>query len=121
MNGGVRMIFDKAHELARALKTSDEYRAFSKAKDMLEKDADAKKMVQDFLIKKAEVEYESLTGKQEDKTKVEQLQRMYELLAYNPTARSFMEDYTRFQRIMADVSKIIGDAVAEGLDIFANK
>ena len=113
------MIYDRAHELARALKSSTEYQAFLKAKEALAPDGDAKKMVRDFLMKKAELEYEALSGKSEDKAKIEQLQRMYELLAYNSKAREFMEAHTRFQRIMADVSKIIGEAVAEGLDLFA--
>ncbi|MDR3590706.1 MAG: YlbF family regulator [Negativicutes bacterium] len=113
------MIYDRAHDLARALKASPEYQAFLKAKEALAPDGEAKKMVRDFLLKKAELEYEAMTGKSEDKAKIEQLQRMYELIAYNSKAREFMEAHTRFQRIMADVSKIIGEAVAEGLDIFA--
>ncbi len=113
------MIYDKAHELARALRASAEYQAFLKAKEALAPDAEAKKMVRDFLLKKAELEYEAMTGKVEDKAKIEQLQRMYELLAYNSKAREFLEAHARFQRIMADVSKIIGEAVAEGLDLFA--
>lgn len=112
-------VYDKAHELARALKSSDEYRAFLAAKTLVDGDAEAKKMVRDFIIKKAEVEYEAMAGKAEDKAKIEQLQRMYELLAFNSKAREFMEAYSRFQRTMADVSKIIGEAVAEGLDVFA--
>jgi cell fate (sporulation/competence/biofilm development) regulator YlbF (YheA/YmcA/DUF963 family) len=121
MNGGKGMIYDKAHDLARVLKASEEYRAINLAKEALGTDADAKKMVHDFLIKKAEIEYEGLAGREADKAKMVQLQRMYELLSYNAKAKNFLEAYTRFQRIMADVSKIIGDAVAEGLDIFAKK
>ncbi|MDR3565526.1 MAG: YlbF family regulator [Negativicutes bacterium] len=113
------MIYDKAHELARALKTSPEYLAFLKAKEALAPDEDAKKMVREFMMKKAELEYDAMSGKGEDKAKVEQVQRMFELLTYNSKARAFMEDYSRFQRIMADVSKIIGESVAEGLDLFA--
>jgi cell fate (sporulation/competence/biofilm development) regulator YlbF (YheA/YmcA/DUF963 family) len=47
------------------------------------------------------------------------LQRMYELLAMNSKAREFLAAYSRFQRTMADISKIIGESVTEGLDIFA--
>jgi cell fate (sporulation/competence/biofilm development) regulator YlbF (YheA/YmcA/DUF963 family) len=120
MNGGFDLIYDKAHDLARALKASQEYGVFLAAKEALATDAEAKKMVRDFILKKTELEYESFSGK-EDKVKVEQLQRMYELMAHNAKARNFMEAYTRFQRTMADVSKIIGEAVAEGLDIFAKE
>lgn len=113
-------IYDKAHELARGLKQSEEYRAFLAAKTALATDPDAKKMVQDFLRKKMEQEYEALAGK-EDAAKTEALQRMYELLAVNAKARDFLAAYFRFQRTMADISKIIGESVAEGLDLFAKE
>jgi len=110
--------YDRAHELARALKASAEYRALLAAKAGIDADAGAKKMVGDFLRRKMEAEYEAMAGK-EDAAKVEGLQRMYELLAANGRAREFLEAYVRLQRMMADISKIIGESVAEGLDIFA--
>jgi cell fate (sporulation/competence/biofilm development) regulator YlbF (YheA/YmcA/DUF963 family) len=111
--------YDKAHELSRALKESSEYRAFLAAKGAIEGDADAKKMVRDFISKQMELEYEAMSGKTPDAAKTENLQRLYQLIALNTKAREFMEAYMRFQRTMADISKIIGDSVAEGLDIFA--
>lgn len=111
-------LYDKAHELADALKSSDEYRTFLNAKAALGTDPEAKKMVGDFIRKQMELEYAALAGK-EDAAKKEALQRMYELLAVNARARAFLEAYSRFQRTMADISKIIGESVAEGLDLFA--
>lgn len=111
--------YDKAHELARALKESNEYRAFLTAKAAVVADPEAKKMVRDFITKQMELEYEAMAGKGQDAAKTENLQRLYQLIALNTKAREFLEAYMRFQRTMADVSKIIGDSVAEGLDIFA--
>lgn len=110
--------YDKAHELARALQASGEYRALLAAKEAIAADPDARKMVEDFLRKQMEREYEVFAGK-EDAAKTEALQRMYELLAMNSKAREFLAAYSRFQRTMADISKIIGESVTEGLDIFA--
>jgi cell fate (sporulation/competence/biofilm development) regulator YlbF (YheA/YmcA/DUF963 family) len=117
-NGGTGVIYNKAHELAKALKTSEEYRAFSQAKVAVAADAEAKKMVKAFLQKKTELDYAHLAGK-EDKAKMEQLQQMFAVLSYNKTAKGFVETYVRLQQIMADVSKILGDVVAEGMDRFA--
>lgn len=113
-------IYDKTRELARGLRESEEYRALMAAKTALDTDPDAKKMVRDFVGKKMEMEYEALAGK-EDAAKTEALQRMYELLAMNARARDFLAAYFRFQRTMADISKIIGESVAEGLDLFAKE
>lgn len=114
-------IYDKTHELAQALKNSEEYRTFLVAKQGIENDETAKKMVKDFIAKQMEIEYERMSGKTEDKAKTEQLQKMYELLAYNNKARDFLQAHMRFQRVMADLYKIIGESVAEGLDFFAKE
>ncbi|MDD4601526.1 hypothetical protein SDC9_27493 [bioreactor metagenome] len=112
-------IYDKAHDLAKALNNSDEYRAFLAAKQAVDADEQAKTMVHNFILKQMEIEYEMMSGKPEDKDKIEQLQKMYDLIAYNAKAHDFLQAHMRFQRIIADVYKIIGDSVAEGLDLFA--
>ncbi|MEG6584595.1 YlbF family regulator [Dendrosporobacter sp. 1207_IL3150] len=113
--------YDKAHELAKALKNSDEYRSFLAAKNSVEADAQAKQMVQDFIARQMEVQYEMMSGKPEDKNKVEQLQKMYELLIVNSKAKDFVHAHMRFNQIIGDIYKIIGDSVAEGMDFFAKE
>lgn len=113
-------VYDKAHELARLLRNSSEYTAYLAAKKELEPDATAQAMVKDFIRKQVELQYDAMAGRGQDAAKAEQLRRMYELLAPNPRAKSFLDAYFRFQQMMADVSKIIGESVAEGMDLFAN-
>lgn len=111
--------YDKAHELARALQGSSEYQQFLSAKKALDGDGAAKKMIKDFLARQMEIEYERMAGKGEDKEKIAQLQKMAELVSFNPGARDFLQAHMRFQRVMADVYKILGESIAEGMDIFA--
>lgn len=111
--------YDKAHELAKALKNSDEYRRLIASKQQIDGDAQAKKMVKDFLTQRLEIESEIMTGKPEDKAKIEQLQKMYEVIALNSKARGFLDDYMRFNQLMSDLYKIIGETVSEGMNIFA--
>lgn len=103
---------DKAHELARALMASDEYRRLKELKEPLAKDEKANKMVQDFLAKQTELQLEMMQGKQDD-SKMQQLQKLYELLSMNPTAGQYLQAHMRFQLMMQDVSKIIGDVVED--------
>lgn len=111
--------YDKAHELAGILRSTDEHKAFVAAKAAMDTDPEARKMAKDFLRRKMELEFEAMSGKGEDAAKVEALRRMYEVLSINAKARLYVDAYMRFQRLMADISKIIGDSFAEGLDIFA--
>lgn len=103
---------DKAHELARALKASDEYRRLKELKSTLKANKDAETMVNDFLRKQSELQLELMQGK-EDPEKMKQLQKMYELLSMNSTAGTYVQAYMRFQLMMQDVSKIISECVDE--------
>lgn len=114
-------IHDKAHELAKSLHESQEYQLLLREQKKIENDSQARKMVKEFMTKKLEIEYEVMSGKPEDKQKVENLQRMYEVLAVNSNARDFLHAQMRFQQLMGDVYKIVGDSVAEGMDIFGKK
>jgi len=110
-------VHDTAHELARLLANCDEYQEFLKGKKLLETDAVAKKMVKDFLTKQMACEYEKMAGKSTTEQE-QQLQKMAGLLAVNPIAAQFLQAHLRFQRVMADLYKIIGDSITEGMDIF---
>lgn len=103
---------DKAHELARALRGSDEYRRLKELKSTLAANKDAEQMVDDFLKKQAELQIEMMQGKQSEE-KMQQLQKMYELLSINSTAGTYIQAYMRFQLMMQDVSKIIADSVED--------
>ncbi len=114
-------VHDKAHELGKALRNSEEYRAFLAAKQNLDNDATSKTMVQDFFKKKLAAEYDLMAGNPEDKEQSQELQKMYELIVLNPKARDFIHAHMRFQQVAADIYKIIGDAVAEGMDLFGKE
>lgn len=113
--------YDQAHALARALNTSEEYQAFLVAKQAVATNPQAQQMVKDFIARQMEVEYDRMSGKAEDKVKAEKLQQVAGLIALNPAARDFLQAYLRFQRVLADIYKILGESVAEGMDVFAKE
>lgn len=113
--------YDKGHELAWALKESDEFRALGLARHELDTDTIARDMVKDFLRKQVELQLEVMSGKSDVKSKQDSLQKLGELLSLNSKARDYIAAYFRFQKVMTDIYKIIGDAVGEGLDPFAEK
>ncbi len=114
-------VYDKTHGLVSAIKESPEYSEFMASKQILDKDEQAKKMVKEFIAKQMELEYEMMGNKPEDKAKTEQIQKIYQLIAANSTASQFMHSYMKFQRMVADIYKILGDSVAEGMDFFDKK
>ncbi len=114
-------IYDKTHALVASIKESPEYTDFMAAKVVLDTNEQAKKMVKEFIAKQMELEYEMMGDKPEDKEKAAQIQQLYQLIARDLTASSFMHSYLKFQRLVADIYKILGDSVAEGMDFFDKK
>ena len=104
-------VYDAAHQMAKALKESDECKKMMNAKAALSTDAEASKMVKDFLAKQIELEIEVMSGKPVDPAKQENLQKLFDLLSLNEKSREYMQAYTRFQIMMKDIEKIIGEAV----------
>jgi len=113
--------YDKGHELARSLKESEEYRTLCAAKRSLDTDPAARDMVKDFLRKQMALQIELMSGKPDAKEKEAALQKLVELLSMNVRSRDYISAHFRFHQMMADIYKLIGDAVGEGLDFFAEK
>lgn len=103
--------YDAAHQTVKAIKESHEYKKLLDAKAALAEDVDADKMVRDFLKKQTQMQLEAMSGREVDKEKQEQLQKLSELITLNTKAREYVQSYMRFQLMMEDIYKIFGDAI----------
>ncbi|MDI3533848.1 MAG: hypothetical protein PWQ82_213 [Thermosediminibacterales bacterium] len=104
------LVHDKAHELARALADSKEYKEYKKAHEKIKQDPKALEMLEDFRKKQLEVQAAQLAGQPvEEKSK--QLENLFQVINYNQLIREFLTAEARFLTLIADVQKIIGKAV----------
>ena len=108
--GKMSNIYDRAHELARALSTSVEYRQYEEAQKKLESNKENLKMLQDFRMKQLELQQAQVMG-QNPEAKLKQLEQMYQVLCLNPAINEFLQVEMRFSKMMMDVQKIIGQSV----------
>lgn len=104
-------VYDKAHELARALKESQEYKDFKSALDKIEQNQKNKEMLKDFKKKELQIQAAQLSGQQPDKEEVDKLQKLFQILCYDKDMSDYFAAEFRFNRMMADISKILSDAV----------
>lgn len=109
-------IYDRAHDLARALSASGEYRQYEEARKKLEANKENVKMLQDFRMKQLEVQQAQVMGQNAD-AKMKQLEQMFQVLSLNPAINDFLQVEMRFSRMMMDVQKIIGQAVGFDFDL----
>ncbi|MDA8235241.1 MAG: YlbF family regulator [Clostridia bacterium] len=103
--------YDQAHQLARVLAKSPEYVEYKKAKEKLEANGENKKLVADLRAKQMELQKAVILGQKVDEAKKKQLEKMQQIIVTNPAIAEFFQTEFRFNKMMLDVQKIIGEAV----------
>lgn len=106
-------VYDCANELAKAMRESQEFKKIKEAKVALEKDPKGKEMTDEFLKLSQEIELAKYQGQEVPESKNEQLKKLTEILALNTVAMEYLHAFMRFQMMMGDISKSIGDVVKE--------
>lgn len=106
-------VYDTANKLAQELRTSEEYLSYKKIKEELDQNAEVKAKIREFEEKRYEVQLEALKGEEQEKTKLEEMQKIYVELMQNDIAKRYFEIELKFNVLLADVNKIIGEAVQD--------
>jgi cell fate (sporulation/competence/biofilm development) regulator YlbF (YheA/YmcA/DUF963 family) len=102
--------YDHAHALARAISSSTEFRDYLQAKNMLEADKPSFEMLLDFRKSQLEVEQKKI-AEQDTSALEEKLKKMFEVINLNESVRNFMAKEYRFAQMMADIQKILTEAL----------
>ena len=106
-------VYDTANRLAAEIKQSEEYANYKMAKQALNLNIDLKEKMMEFEKARYEVQLEMMqTGKQNEE-KYKKMQDLYAELIENEEAKRFFEAETKFNVVIADVNKIIGEAVRD--------
>ena len=109
-------VYDTANKLAQEIKQSEEYANYKMAKQALNLNTTLKEKMKEFELKRYELQIEMLqTGKTEEE-KNKQVQNMYAELIQNEEAKRFFEVETKFNILIADINKIIGEAIKDVIE-----
>ncbi len=104
-------VYDGAHNLAQAVKESEEFKRYDSLKKQLDGNPELSKMLKDFQAKQFEVQAKQMMGEQPGAEYMEQIQQLYAIMMRDPLAMQYLEAQMRFSLMMNDVYKIIGDAI----------
>ncbi|MDO4387213.1 MAG: YlbF family regulator [Clostridia bacterium] len=112
-------ILDETYALARHLKETEEYQEYIRLKEVAYEDATNQTLLNEY--KRLQFRLQSLTasGEQPSNEDIEKLTRIASLLQLNEDARNYLLAELRFQRILADVYKILGEVAGIDLDALA--
>ncbi len=106
-------VYDTANKLAQELKTSTEYKEFKKVKQEVDNNPELREKVQKFEKARYEIQIFSLKGENQDKEKVENIQKLYLELIQNDIIKKYFDLEIKFNVMLADVNKIIAEAVED--------
>ena len=106
-------IYDTANRLASEIKQSEEYMNYKMAKQALNLNSDLKKRMSEFEQMRYQAQIIQLQTGKEDTEKIENVKKLFEELIQEEEARKFFDAETKFNIIVADVNKIIGEAIRD--------
>ena len=108
-------VYDKANNLARAIKDSKEYKEYKEIKAMLLAMPALKSQVDEFEKIRYEEQLLAMQGEKQTDEKMQKLQELYKILVQNPQVKEYFDKEVRFNVLIADVNKIIGEAIKDVL------
>lgn len=108
-------VYDEVNNLARAIRESKEYLEYKKIKSALFVDPELKRQVDEFEKIRYEEQLLALQGEKQSDEKMKKLQELYEILVKNPQIKDYFDKEVRFNVMIADVNKIIGESIKDVL------
>ncbi len=108
-------VYDTVNKLASELKESEEYINYKMAKETLNLKQDLKKKIQEFEEARYEAQITAMQTGKTDEEKTKKMQNLYIELIENEEAKRFFDAEMKFNILLADVNKIIGDAIKDVL------
>ncbi|MGN1299162.1 MAG: YlbF family regulator [Candidatus Scatovivens sp.] len=108
-------VYDKCHELASAIKSSKEYLEYKNLKNDLFKDLKLKNQVDEFEKIRYEEQLLAMQGEKQSEEKMNKLQQLYAILIKEPKVKEYFDKEVKFNVMIADINKIIGEAIKDVL------
>lgn len=104
-------VYDTANQLAQEIKQSKEYATYKMAKEAIALNIELKNKIDEFEKARYEAQIIALQTGKDDENKIKYVQQLYGDLIKNKEASEFFDAEMKFNILIADVNKIIGEVV----------
>ena len=104
-------VYDKAHDLARALQSCEEAQSVEEAMKAIEGDTDSKRMLDDFRARQMDMQQKMMTGEMPAQEEMEKMEKMFEVISMNPDIARLFDAERRLAVIIQDVNKIVSESL----------
>ena len=104
-------IYDTANQLAQEIRQSEEYVTYKMAKEAINLNYELKSKIDEFEKARYDAQIVALQTGKDDEIKMRQVQKLYGELIQNQEASKYFDAEMKFNILIADINKIIGQAV----------
>lgn len=109
-------VYDTVNKLAQEIKDSEEFKNYKKYKELVKANSEVSEKIKKFETLRYEVQISAMQGLETNKDKEKELQEIYAELLTKENVKEYFDAEFKFNILLADVNKIIGDAVKEVLE-----
>ena len=109
-------VYDTVNKLAQEIKDSDEFKNYKKYKEIVKTNNELSEMLNKFETLRYEIQISAMQGLEVSKDKEKELQDIYVELLSKENIKEYFDAEFKFNILLADVNKIIGDSVKEVLN-----
>lgn len=106
-------VYDTANQLASEIKQSEEYINYKMAREALALNPELKKKIGEFEVARYEAQLIQMQTGKEDVEKTNKMKELYAELIQIDDAKKYFDAEMKFNIVLADVNKIIGEAVRD--------
>ena len=107
------IVYDTANRLASEIKQSEEYANYKMAKQAINLNSELKKQMDEFEKLRYETQISAMQTGKTDEEKFKKVQKLYSKLIEIEEAKRYFDAETKFNIIIADVNRIIGEAIKD--------
>ena len=109
-------VYDTTNRLAQEIKQSEEYQNYKMAKETLKLNKELSDKIKEFEMARYEAQIIAMQTGNNDEEKFKKMQELYAELMESQDAQKYFEAETKFNILIADVNKIIGEAIKEVME-----
>ena len=104
-------VYDSANELAQEIQKSEEYITYKMAKEAINLNYELKSKIDEFEKARYEAQIVAIQTGKDDESKMRHVQELYGELIQNEEASKYFDAEMKFNILIADINKIIGEAI----------
>lgn len=104
-------VYDIAHELARALKESEQYKHYKHMKEKVSENEELSKMINDFQEKNMAMQTQQMLDGTPTEELISQVQSLYQIVMADPLTAQYIQAEIAFTQVVSDIYGILGEVI----------